>query len=334
VEHIPVTLPDGTAVTIRPIEATDRDALNAGFERLSPESRYRRFFSPMPRLSSHDLDYLTQVDHHDHEALVAVTDAGGIVGVARFVRTGPEEAEPAIVIADDLQGQGLGTTLIQTLADRAREEGIARFRAPVLAENDAAIALLGSLGRHWTRQGGTQVEVEIDLTPVPEERRSLLELMRSAATGSVSPAVTLLDRLGIRARYGPPDRARQENTIVVGVTPDAASGPAVPCAAELARAFGSSVQLVSARRAWIEGDEKAEEALANAERVVRERGVESVDTHVRTSDAVTAIVSVAAERHARLVVVGAQEPDAPRLLPGDVPGAVARQAPCDVLIAR
>jgi hypothetical protein len=71
-------------LTIRPIAATDRDALAESFERLSPESRYLRFFSAISQLSSAQLDYLTDVDHHDHEALVAVDDAtGDIVGVAR-----------------------------------------------------------------------------------------------------------------------------------------------------------------------------------------------------------------------------------------------------------
>jgi len=70
-----VTLADGSRVLIRPIAPEDRDELVAGFERLSAESRYRRFFGPMVRLSERDLDRLTQVDHHDHEALVAI-DAG------------------------------------------------------------------------------------------------------------------------------------------------------------------------------------------------------------------------------------------------------------------
>ena len=82
-----VTLADGARLVIRPIEPTDRDLMAAGFERLSPESRYRRFFSPLPDLTGRQLDYLTRVDHHDHEALVALdADSGDGVAVARFVR--------------------------------------------------------------------------------------------------------------------------------------------------------------------------------------------------------------------------------------------------------
>lgn len=93
-----VQLRDGTRVLIRPIEPEDRTALAEGFQHLSPESRYRRFFAPVIGLSEGDLDYLTRVDHHAHEALVAVEETTGEgVGVARYVQTGPDVAEPAIV---------------------------------------------------------------------------------------------------------------------------------------------------------------------------------------------------------------------------------------------
>ena len=122
-------LRDGSCVVIRPIEPDDRAALADGFERLSAESRYRRFFAPVPHLSEHDLDYLTCVDHHDHEALVAVADATGEgVGVARYVRTGPDVAEPAIVVVDDWQGRGVGSRLLDALVERARRRASGAFR--------------------------------------------------------------------------------------------------------------------------------------------------------------------------------------------------------------
>jgi acetyltransferase len=86
-----VQLRDGTRVLIRPIEPEDRTALAEGFQHLSPESRYRRFFAPVIGLSEGDLDYLTRVDHHAHEALVAVEETTGEgVGVARYVQTSPQ----------------------------------------------------------------------------------------------------------------------------------------------------------------------------------------------------------------------------------------------------
>src|SRR3954447_19399843 len=110
-------------VVIRPLEPADREELAAGFARLSPESRYRRFFAPVAQLSERQLDYLTRVDQHDHVALVAVDDETGEgVGVARFVRTAPGVAEPAVVVADDHQHQGVGRALLDRLVERAREE--------------------------------------------------------------------------------------------------------------------------------------------------------------------------------------------------------------------
>ena len=142
-----IKLRDGSRVEIRPLEPDDRDLIADGFERLSPESRYRRFFGPMPHLQPRHLDFLTQVDHHDHEALIAVDcESGKAVGVARYVRTGDDAAEPAIAVTDDWHGRGVATRLLDQLADRAREDGITRFDAPVLAGNQDAIAVLERLG--------------------------------------------------------------------------------------------------------------------------------------------------------------------------------------------
>lgn len=88
------TLRDESRVVIRPVAPDDREMLAEGFGRLSAEWRYRRFLTPMPELSERQLNYLTLVDHHDHEALVTVDPVTGeCVGVARFVRTAPGVAE-------------------------------------------------------------------------------------------------------------------------------------------------------------------------------------------------------------------------------------------------
>jgi acetyltransferase len=138
-------LEDGTVLLIRPIRATDKALLAAGLTRLSETSRQRRFLGPKPRLSSAELRYLTEVDGHDHYAVVAVTpDAGDIVASARWVRlpSDPEAAEAAIVVCDDLQGRGLGKELARMLADAARVEGIRRIHATMLSDNPPALALM------------------------------------------------------------------------------------------------------------------------------------------------------------------------------------------------
>jgi GNAT superfamily N-acetyltransferase len=133
-----VTLRTGERVLIRPVRPSDKSLLTDGLERMSTESRYRRFFSPVEHLGTSELRYLTEVDHHRHEALVAVEpETGAAVGVARFVRTEDDSttAEPAIAVVDDWHRRGLGTELLVQLAERAREEGVTRFSASVLAAN-------------------------------------------------------------------------------------------------------------------------------------------------------------------------------------------------------
>jgi GNAT superfamily N-acetyltransferase len=187
--HRLVKLADGTEVLVRPIEPGDKGALQAGFERLGRESRYLRFLAPIGRLSAADLRYLTEVDHHDHEALVALeraTDEG--IGVARFVRLPDDRraAEFAVAVADDWQGRGAGTVLLGLLADRAREEGVERFRGLMLARNQPVQDLLGLLGepRVVSRGPGT-VEVEVDL-PEDGTGERLPAMLRAAARGDLT----------------------------------------------------------------------------------------------------------------------------------------------------
>ena len=90
-----VTLRDGSRVTLREIAPSDKPLLAASFERLSPESRYRRFFTAKTRLSEAELDYLVNIDHNDHEAVVAIDPAtGDVVGVARYIPLRAEAGTP------------------------------------------------------------------------------------------------------------------------------------------------------------------------------------------------------------------------------------------------
>jgi GNAT superfamily N-acetyltransferase len=134
---------------IRVISPDDKQGLVDGFERLSEESRYRRFLAPRGRLSDAELRYFSEVDHDDHEALVAVNPQSGQgVGVARYVRDkhDPSVAELAVAVVDDWQWQGIGSRLTAALADRARAEGIRSFSALMLADNQRALNLLDDLG--------------------------------------------------------------------------------------------------------------------------------------------------------------------------------------------
>lgn len=165
----PVRLRSGRLVVIRPIRADDDGRLEAAYARLSPEARYRRFLAAKPRLSAEEIRYLTQVDGHDHVALIAtpVHRPEQIIGVGRFVRhrADPSAAEFAIVVGDFCQGEGLGTELLVRLADAALERGIARFTATVLADNEAVHRLLRRLAVRFeqVRVDGAIDELTVEL---------------------------------------------------------------------------------------------------------------------------------------------------------------------------
>jgi RimJ/RimL family protein N-acetyltransferase len=177
-------LRDGQEILIRPIRPEDRDELAGAMARLSPESRYRRFFTPTTELSAAALDYLTRVDHHDHEALVALEpETGHGIGVARFVRSAEdrERAEVAVAVADDWHDRGVATALLGRLTQRAREEGVRRFSAEVLAENRPMLELIDELGEVTARHldhGAIEVEVQL---PPEGLGAALRESLRAAA---------------------------------------------------------------------------------------------------------------------------------------------------------
>jgi GNAT superfamily N-acetyltransferase len=177
----PMILRDGSTVRIRPGHSTDRDLLLRGFARLSPESRYRRFLAATPELSSAMVDYLTSVDHHDHEAIVALDESGEGIGVARYVRHAArtDAAEGAVTVVDDWQGRGVGTLLLEVLCARAREEGITTLTAVMLAGNQEMMDLIAALApvRIVDREAGTvEVEVPIPVVGLPPALRKLLRV--------------------------------------------------------------------------------------------------------------------------------------------------------------
>ncbi len=175
---------------MRPIEPGDRAALAAAFERLSEQSRYQRFMTPMDALSDSQLGYLTEVDHHDHEALIGFDGEGGAVGVGRFIRLESDRsrAEAAVTVIDEWHGRGLGTALTALLAERARAEGVECFTALLLATNDQMHDVLASLGpaKVLSREAGT-VEIEV---AIPEEGIGdhMAGVLRVAAGGTVELA--------------------------------------------------------------------------------------------------------------------------------------------------
>ena len=149
-------LPDGTPVLIRKIRPADRHFLALGLRNLSAVSVRRRFLSPKPRFTRRELRYLTEVDGHDHVALVVEAPRQPVrqlIAVARFVRlpTDPATAEAAILVTDHWQGRGVGSLLARELAARARGLGIKRFTATMDSDNLAALRLMEKLAYHLER---------------------------------------------------------------------------------------------------------------------------------------------------------------------------------------
>jgi GNAT superfamily N-acetyltransferase len=140
-----VEVVDGAYVTIRLLQVDDAYALLRMFDRLSPESIYHRFFSPMPKARRAALLHLAGLDSRLHEAMVAEVD-GEIVGVARYDgRPGENDAEVAVIVEDAWQGRGLGTRLLHHLARVGARRGLVGFRAVVLGENRRALPFLRRL---------------------------------------------------------------------------------------------------------------------------------------------------------------------------------------------
>jgi RimJ/RimL family protein N-acetyltransferase len=164
-------LRDGSRVLLRQIRPQDRRRLVEGLRRLSPSSRYLRFHSAVDHLTASQLDYLTLVDHVDHEAIVAIDldrpDRPG-VGVARYIRDVVEHdvAEAAITVADEYHGMGAGTILLGALAARARDNGVRVFRSYVLDGNPGMLEVFDHLGARRELETSGLWRVDLD---VPED---------------------------------------------------------------------------------------------------------------------------------------------------------------------
>jgi len=194
-----VTLRSGDVVRIRQIRPDDAPALGRAYANLGEESRYRRFFTAMPELPEATLKAAAEVDHADHEALVAVPLLSAeIVGECRFIRLPdqPDTAEVGVTVVDAWQGRGLGSALLARLSERALEGGIEYFTAEVLAENRTMLALLPSLGHVETESRGAVVTASVELAEPPRQPGpDFRDLLTAAARGDIMALPVLLRQL-------------------------------------------------------------------------------------------------------------------------------------------
>jgi RimJ/RimL family protein N-acetyltransferase len=156
------TLKDGTKVTVRAIRPEDGPSILEEFGNLDGESVYRRFFTPKKELSASELEQLTTVDFERVTALVVTAEslsgetliAGGRYAVEPGDR--PKCAELAFLTAATHRGRGIASLLLRHLVRLAREAGLSRFEADVLAENTAMLNVFRRSGLPMTqrREGG------------------------------------------------------------------------------------------------------------------------------------------------------------------------------------
>jgi GNAT superfamily N-acetyltransferase len=161
-------------VRLRLLERDDTERMAGLLDRLSPTARYRRFFSPLPRITGRLVAAMTDVDHDRREAVAAVV-GDDMIGLAEYVRSAhrPDAAEVAVVVEDRWQRRGLARLLTSELARIGRGRGVERFTAAVLAENRPVLAMVRNLSPGAALEpAGTDVEVVIPLrrpTQLPVE---------------------------------------------------------------------------------------------------------------------------------------------------------------------
>ncbi len=148
------------------LAAGDTSTVRDVFDGLGPESRYLRYHGVKPQLSEQEVRYFSEVDHHDHEAVVAVAGTEP-VGIAFYVRRHDDvrAADVAVEVVDEWHRQGIGSRLLRTLARRAREEHVDRLYGTILQSN---VAMMETLRRfrgpsETTSRAGPVVEIAVDL---------------------------------------------------------------------------------------------------------------------------------------------------------------------------
>ncbi len=180
-----VVLTDGGTAHIRPIRADDIEQIRALHGRLSPESIYYRFFSPIPKVPEPQLHRLVEVDYRDRFALVAELDAQ-VVAVVRYDRKNDTGAEVALVVEDDQQRRGLATVMLEHLAAVARSNGIDRFDAETLPDNRRMLDVFRHAGFDITsRFDDGVIEISFPLAPSHDLDEHIDDRERGAVIASV-----------------------------------------------------------------------------------------------------------------------------------------------------
>lgn len=219
---------DGGVVRLRPITPDDAEPLQTFHAALSDRTRYLRYFGPYPRISPKDLYRTTHVDYQDRVGLV-VELGDAIIAVGRYElldRTGPRAAEVAFVVADEHQGRGLGSILLEHLAGAAAENKIQTFVAEVLAENTAMVTVFRDAGYQVERsRDGTVLHLEFAIDPT----EALVTVRDSRERASEARSVgNLLAPRSIAVIGATPGTGRVGGAVLANLLSGVFQGPVFP----------------------------------------------------------------------------------------------------------
>ncbi len=186
-----VILRGGETLRLRPPTPADTDAMLEFFRALSQRSLYLRFHG-FPRLGPELVEQLVDPNWSDRGALVGTFVDGGrerMVAIANYVRLrDPALAEAAFAVADDYQRRGIGTRLVEQLAERAGRQGIEKIVAEVLAENRGMLGVFAALGFELSRElSGGEIEIVFPIASTERYEARVDERDHVAVTASLQP---------------------------------------------------------------------------------------------------------------------------------------------------
>jgi acetate---CoA ligase (ADP-forming) len=186
-----VILRDGSTLRLRPPSRSDASELLAFYKRLSPESLHRRFHGT-PLLRPDLVKNVLEPDWLERGALVgtlAGLNGTNVVALATYDRLrDPSKAEVSFAVADELQGRGIGTRLLEQLASIAGSQGVERFVAVVLPENVPMLRVFSDAGFEIVRQLDPETyELEFAVTPTETYRARVDERDHAAVVASLRP---------------------------------------------------------------------------------------------------------------------------------------------------
>jgi acetyl coenzyme A synthetase (ADP forming)-like protein len=188
---VDVILRDGSTLRLRPPERADADAILDFFSTLSEQSLYMRFHG-FPSLGPEVVEQVLDPDWAERGALLGTLAENGaerVVALANYVRLrDPSAAEAAFAVADAYQRRGIGTRLVEQLAERAARHGIERFVAEVLPDNRRMLGVFSALGFELTRElSGGELEITFPIARTERFEERLAERDHVAVTASLRP---------------------------------------------------------------------------------------------------------------------------------------------------